>query len=65
MGEGCSDDQILLMLQLTNHGQFLLISSHVSTSSSLHLHFAYLSHKTENIPSQERKEFIKKQVIKD
>lgn len=53
----------LLMLNLTSHGQFLLISSHVSASSSLHLHFAYLSDKTENILSQERKEFIIKEEI--
>lgn len=54
----------LLMLNVISHGQFLLISSHFSSSPSLHLHFAYLSDKTENIPSQERKEFIKKEVIK-
>jgi len=52
----------LLLLNLTGHGQFQLISSHVSTSSSLHLHFACLSEKTANIPSQQREEFIKKKL---
>lgn len=63
MGKSCSDDQRILMLNLTSYSQFLIIPN-VSTISE-HLHFAYLSDKTENILSQERKKIIKTEVIKD